>query len=106
MKSIFVGGALVAALLTATDAGATAFCNIRSTSDGFVALRAGPSGTARLVARMRVGDEIQAHSDRRGMWIKATWWKGGRFKQPRDAGYDPPNGSGWVHGSLIEDDCG
>ncbi|WP_342362256.1 SH3 domain-containing protein [Terrarubrum flagellatum] len=102
--------ALVALLLTAacaTGAQATTFCEIKPTRDGFVALRADPSLDARIVGRMRVGDEIMVHSESRGRWIKATWWKGGRFKVQREAGYDPANGVGWVHQSMLaEDSCG
>lgn len=106
MKLHICGAAIALALLaTATEAGATTYCNIKRTKDGFVALRAGPSASSRLVARMRAGDEIQAHSESQGKWIKATWYKGGRFKGGGPT-YDPPNGSGWVHSSLIEEDCG
>ena len=102
-----IGAAVAGALLTfaATESVATTYCNIKQTKDGFVALRSGPNASSRLVAKMRVGDEIQAHSESRGKWIKATWWKGGRFKGGGPTP-DSSNAAGWVHGSLIEEDCG
>jgi hypothetical protein len=100
------GAAFAILALGAGQASATTYCNVQRTKDGFTALRANPSASSRLVAKMRVGDEFQAHSESRGQWIKATWWKGGRFKTQRDVGYDPPNASGWVHSSLVPEDCG
>lgn len=103
---------LLAALLLAAaslglagEASATTYCNIGPTKDGFVALRAGPSASSRLIAKMRVGDEIQAHSESKGKWMKATWYKGGRFKGGGPT-YDPSNGVGWVYSPLITEDCG
>lgn len=92
----------------ATAAHATAFCDVRNTRDGFVALRAGPDAKARLIARMRAGDEVLVRDDiaARGGWMFVTWWKGGRFKVKRETGYDPSDGEGWVRESLIGDECG
>jgi hypothetical protein len=100
-----VFAAVVFAAIGASSANATVFCDINPTKDGFVALRAGPSPSARLIAKMRVGDEVQAHgSDSIGKWTHVTWWKGGRFKSGGPT-YDPSTGGGWVHESLISD-CG
>ncbi len=107
MRTLIKTGVLAAALLAigAGAASATTYCNVKPTRDGFSALRADASASSRLVARMRVGDEFQAHSESRGPWIKATWWKGGRFKNGGPT-YDRPNASGWVHSSLVPEDCG
>jgi hypothetical protein len=95
-------------LAPASPARATTFCDIRKTSDGFVALRAGPDAKAPLIARMRVGDEVQVRDDiaSRGGFMFVTWWKGGRFKVKRAAGYDPPDRDGWVREILIAEECG
>jgi hypothetical protein len=87
---------------------ATAFCDIRKTRDGFVALRARPDAKAPLIARMHVGDEVLVRDDvaARGGFMFVTWWKGGRFKVKREVGYDPPDRDGWVHKALIADECG
>jgi hypothetical protein len=100
---------LAASLLPpASPVRATTFCDVRRTSDGFVALRAGPDAKARLVARMRAGDEVLVRDDvaSRGGFMFVTWWKGGRFKVKRDTGYDPSDGEGWVRETLIADECG
>lgn len=87
---------------------ATEFCDIRKTKDGFAALRAAPNPKARLIARMHVGDEVLGDGGvnlQKG-WMYVTWWKGGRFKGRPQPGYDKPDGKGWVHTSLIADECG
>jgi hypothetical protein len=96
-------------LLVATPASATLFCDIKKTPDGFVALRAQPNRTARLVARMKVGDEvlISGAIEPRNGWVHVTWWKGGRFKvEHPGGGYDKSDGEGWVYSNLVEDECG
>lgn len=107
--------ALLAATLSAglfvastAPARATAFCDVRKTADGFVALRAAPDPQARLIARMRVGDELMVRDDvaARAGWMFVTWWKGGRFKVKRETGYDPSDANGWVHAKLIAEECG
>jgi hypothetical protein len=97
-------------LVHAGPADATIYCSIRKTRVGFVALRAAPNAQARLVARMRVGDEVQTH-ERQGDWEFVTWWKGGRwkggrFEAQRHGGYDPHNGQGWMLQRFMADDCG
>ena len=95
---------LVGAVLLASVEGAqaTAYCPVKETRDGFVALRASPSAEARLVARMRGGDEVRLLGDRRGAWEAVEWWRG-------DARLDPPGrkarAGGWVHRDLIGE-CG
>ncbi len=94
--------AAVGFCLTAAPAGATTFCQIKQSSDGFVALRSGPSPTARLVARMRPGDEVLTVGDPAGSWQEVQWWRG-------DERLSPPGrksrATGWVNRRLIED-CG
>ena len=55
---------------------ATTFCTIKKTSDGFVALRAGPGVTTRLIARMKANDEVMVGLKEKGNWMEVTWWRG------------------------------
>ncbi len=90
------------ALLAPAPASASLFCPLKKTSDGFVALRAGPSPAARLVARMRPSDEVGLGEARQGKWVEVTWWRGDdRLGKP----HNPPAGHGWAHRALIGD-CG
>ena len=96
-------------LIAATPASATLFCDVKKTPDRFVALRARPNHAARLVARMKFGDEVLISGDvtPRNGWTYVTWWKGGRFKMSHPGGgYDKPDGEGWVRSNLVEDVCG
>ena len=107
--SLAFAAALFACCAMATPASATLYCEILKSPDGFAALRAGPDPKARLVARMRVGDEVLVNGgvERKGKWENVTWWKGGRFKKKHpEGGYDLPNAKGWVHSSLLGDTCG
>lgn len=89
-------------------ASASLFCGVRTTADGFVALRAKPDAQSRLVARMHAGDEVSPDGGEamRNGWEKVTWWQGGRFKFVHARGNDPPNGRGWVKGRLVAEECG
>lgn len=94
--------ALVLLVAAALPAQATAFCGIAPTADGFVALRAGPSTQARLLARMRVGDEVMLGQGRVGPWIAVRWWRGdSRLVRGFDTGR-----RGWMHGALLDEICG
>lgn len=101
-----IAGAAAAALalnaLIALPASATSFCNIKRTSDGFGALRAGPDANARLLARMRPGDEVMLGMNERGPWQQVTFWRGQTRHQ--DGGFARGQ-SGWVHRSLLGE-CG
>lgn len=92
----------VGLLVVASEAGATSFCAIKPTSDGFVALRAEPNASSGLVARMRVGDEVQLLGETSGRFERVLWWKG---DTRLSKGYEAISGTGWVHASLIVD-CG
>ncbi len=89
---------------SAGQAAATGFCEVPSTSDGFVALRKAPSTSAGMMARMKAGDEVMIVGDAapRGRWFKVYWWRG---QDRHEKGFEKPAGTGWVHGSLLKD-CG
>jgi hypothetical protein len=86
------------------------FCILKQTKDGFVALRAGPSAKARLIARMTPDDEVAILSEEDGVrevhpdWHFVRWWKG---SDRLNKGMDGFSGEGYMHRSLIaEDGCG
>jgi hypothetical protein len=94
-------------LLPAARAGATAYCEIRQTDDGFVALRAGPSARSEMLEKMRPGDEVLLGQGRVGRWVEVTFWRGGRFASGRNPDGDPATAGGWMREDLIaEDSCG
>ncbi len=84
------------------QAAATGFCNLKRSPDGFVALRAAPSPTARLIARMRAEDEVLIGLGKKGQWVEVTWWRG---QDRHEKGYHAIAGKGWVNARLIEEDC-
>ena len=95
------------ALAGAGPAQASLFCELKPTKDGFVALRAAPSPAARMIQRMRPGDEIMMGQGRKGAWIEVSYWRGGRFARGGSPGGDPPTDRGWMHSGLVaEDSCG
>ena len=99
MRSMIVAAGLV---LMASGAGATEFCLVKKTGDGFAALRASPGAQGKMVARMQEGEEVRVTGRKSGRWQYVSWWKG----DTRIArGVENPDARGWVHGSLIED-CG
>ncbi len=84
-------------------AAATAFCNVRQSADGFVALRAAPDAKAKLVGRMTSKDEVMIGQGKKGAWIEVEWYRGEeRFTK----GFGHISGKGWVNRKLIEDECG
>ena len=100
---------MLAALLVlpAAGAGATAYCEIRQTGDGFVALRAGPSAGTAMLEKMTPGDEILLGQGRVGKWVEITFWRGGRFASGTNPAGDPATARGWMREDLIaEDSCG
>lgn len=98
---------LALAVGLAGPASATAYCEIRPTRDGFVALRAGPGAGARLLERMRAGDEVLLGQARRGRWVEVTFWRGGRLVAGGPPEGKPPTARGWMHDGLVaRDSCG
>jgi hypothetical protein len=102
-------GVVGGALFGGNPAGATAFCNIPSMPDGFLALRDQPSAKGKLVARMKEGDEVMLNitvADRNG-WTRVYWWRGGRFNDDGSfKGIGKATGQGWVNGKLLGEECG
>jgi hypothetical protein len=97
------------AVIAATPAGATGYaCAVERTSDGFVALRNGPSARHQMIARMRpqelvnTMDEVTEDRVISGNWIRVTWYAG-----TRRTAFSIPDMSrltgrvGWVHYGLI-----
>jgi uncharacterized protein YgiM (DUF1202 family) len=91
------------ASIMAAETHATAFCNVKSSKDGFVALRQGPSKTARLIGRMRAGDEVMLGLQQKGRWHQVTWYKG---EDRHTKGFGAISGKGWVNVALIDEECG
>ncbi|HRE20765.1 MAG TPA: SH3 domain-containing protein [Rhabdaerophilum sp.] len=94
-----VTGAL---LFSAAPSSATAFCHLKKTRDGFVALRAEPTSYSRLLARMKPKDEVLVGLKQEGDWVEVTWWRG---NDRHRKGYESFTGRGWVHVKLIEEEC-
>ncbi len=90
-------------LAVTAPAEATSFCNLRKTSDGFVALRAGPSADSRMVGRMRSTDEVMLGEGEQGQWIEVTWWRG---NDRLTKGFEKSAGKGWVNRRLVSEECG
>lgn len=101
-----------AAVLIALAAPAEAryACAVKRTSDGFVALREGPSPRHTMIARMRPQELVGLlHPDRgddvvsQGNWFFATWYPGTRrtaFEIP--AMNAATARTGWVNYSLLD----
>jgi hypothetical protein len=102
-------GILGGALLGAGSARATEFCDIKQTPDGFIALRERPDAKGKLVARMRVGDEVMLNNivaEKNG-WTRVYWWKGSRFSDNGIfKGLSKVDGQGWVNSRLLGAECG
>jgi hypothetical protein len=97
----------LAAAFAAREASATSYCEIRKTGAGFAALRAGPSDGAKLLQRMRPGDEVLLGQEKSGDWVEVTYWRGGRFQSGKNPEGDPPTAKGWMRARMIaEDSCG
>ncbi len=97
------------AAIATTQAGATGYaCAVRSTSDGFVALRDGPSAKHAMIARMRAHELLDTMDDETqdrviaGNWIRVTWYAGTRrtaFSIPDRA--RTVGRTGWMHRDLL-----
>jgi len=76
---ILFGPALLAPALICfglAPAGATMFCPVLESKDGFVALRSGPGTSHPIVRRMKAGDEVEAidDADKNGWMPVRHWW--------------------------------
>ena len=99
----FIGcAALAAAIAAAAPAGATEYCDVLQSPDGFVALRAGPSASARLIARMHAGDEVRALEGGNADWMEVYFWHDGDRLEPARSGRYL---HGWVSPRYIGE-CG
>jgi len=92
-----------ASLASPQPAFATAYCQLKATKDGFVALRSGPGASSKLVGRMKAEDEVLLGEGRKGDWQQVTWWRG---DDRLVKGQDKVAGRGWVHYKLIAEECG
>lgn len=92
------GLGFAAMLAAASSASATAFCEVKPTPDGFVALRAEPKAGSRLLVQVRGGDDVQIDSTRKAR----AGWMPVIYRGPAREG----NVVGWMRASLIARDCG
>ena len=103
MKSALACGLLATFMACAAmPAQATEFCLIKKTTDGFAALRASPSLNAKLLARMKNGEEVQLAMGEKGRWREVIYWRG---DERLSKGYAHHTAKGWVDSRLLED-CG
>lgn len=104
LRSVCLALPLVGGLvLMSHPASATLFCNVRSSADGFVALRAAPDAKAKLIGRMTANDEVMIGLRKKGQWVEVNWYRG---EERHTKGFGAVSGRGWVHTKLIEDECG
>ena len=104
-----LGAALmVAGCFGAGSALATEFCDIKQTADGFVALRERPEVKGKLVARMKIGDEVMINNSslQRMAGRGSTGGKAGASRVSRLKGIEKADGQGWVNSRLLGDECG
>ena len=99
------------ALLALAPCGAEARynCAVKSTPDGFVALREGPSTRHAIIARMKpqemalLLDPVTEEIRRSGDWLRVQWHPGTRrtaFHMPD--GNDATARWGWVRDRLLD----
>lgn len=97
-------GASLSMLIAVAPGYAAHVCDVQRTPDGFVALRAGPSPDARLLARMRPGHMVHGDGRHAGNWSAVTYWSDGQVPIETDPRFREGL-RGWVHSRLIGD-CG
>lgn len=97
-------GALAVILATLPASAARYVCDVRSTPDGFVALRANPAERSTLLARIRPGQMVLLGDQTSGDWRQVTYWANGQVP-PETGSAAPQSRRGWVHGQLLGD-CG
>lgn len=91
-------GLASALVLMAGAAQASVFCEVKKTPDGFVALRAGPQASAKLLRRIPFGDDVQIDDTRavRKGWQPVIYWGPERKLKIE----------GWVRARLLSQECG
>lgn len=105
-----VAGALALGLAASPASALSAVCEVLPTSDGFAALRSGPSTSSPLIARMSTGHGVTMHFAasgrlvKSGVWAQVTYWPDGKFYNPGDAQYGARR-VGWVVHRLVGE-CG
>lgn len=100
---------VVAAVLSAPSPAAARYaCAVKPTSDGFVALRGGPSTGHPVIARMRAHELVGLlHPDkeeivRSGDWLFVRWYPGARRTADVIPDMDESKArAGWVRDRLI-----
>ena len=75
-------------------------CKIARTADGFVALRVAPSAGARIVVRMRAGDEVEIQGTKHDPWFEVRRWRG---LIPYDRSSRFPISNGYLHKRFLRD---
>jgi uncharacterized protein YraI len=91
-----------ASLLAGGPAGATQYCSVLKSPDGFVALRAGPGTNFPVVARMKEDDEVRALDGQKGPWMQVHHWHG---QERHDDATRSKYRKGWAHKRYIGE-CG
>lgn len=97
----------------ATPADATLYCVLKKTPDGFVALRAGPSPSARIVLKMHPGDTVLIQNAPGAavnpQWDQVLHWRKEVYEKLRKLGQEDSSlgTRGWVNKRFyLEDSCG
>ncbi len=95
--TVLAGASVLLSLWLNPPARATAFCEVKATRDGFVALRGAPSAKGPLMRRLKAGEMVQLDTTR----PNPKGWKAVIFRGEGEA-----EEAGWVAASLIERECG
>lgn len=96
LKAAF--GAFLGAIVVASPAHATLFCDVKKTKDGFVAVREKPDAKSKILVKVPFGEDVQIDSTRN----EAKGWAPVIYSGPRRGKMIP----GWVRSSLIVQECG
>jgi hypothetical protein len=98
-RSGLIALAVLAGLAVSVVPGhATAFCEVRQTSDGFVALREAPSASGKRLWRLKPGEMVQIDTTR----PKKKGWAAVIYRSEDQK----IQHTGWVSDRLIEKECG
>ena len=84
-------------------------CSVKPTSDGFVALRSGPSAQSRMITRIVPGEMVVIERKgsvaiESGNWSRVSHYPGEVFPKPVDPAYKNVR-KGWVNSRFIAE-CG